>query len=757
MRLRITILKKAACTFLLLSLFICFLSPAEPVFAFFSSTASELAELSLSLGTVDLGVVQETNDDSLIYDTQNQVLDFPSASLKNEGTLSGKLAYKVTITDKATNQPISSELTDQMTISLTVGSETETIENQAESINQNEYTFFENQSGEAYMIDPQNDEELLVNTAYSSNYLPSEDMDIIVKVTFLLIQTNAAEAKENMFHDQETLDYEMILKAAPEENKEDPSGIWPSEDEFVSGGKRAIQYSIPDTSMYFSETVNENGEVTGLANLNDVVLYVQIDKTESLDNYRIKPDSLGTKGVFDIRAEKDEKNHGFRLYISLDADLSPDVPAYSLYQYITIEKMNSEKNQYEYFDGFNYQRENLAKRLILSTDIPQMQKAYRDLPIFTVTDLQNITIMAMQGYNFNSYSIVDPHLSTVVKKVEIAAGSDVFYAEAEQDKTSIVVGQIQNISDAEGMMRVYLEGHSGKTLVISRTLISHKTAETTDGWPDPDNTSLWSDKGNGISVNEGSLKLLTVYTKDGQSAERLQAVNEPVLYVKTTGTSLTVFDFLNEQNQSGLSVKTTEYSPDGSMMKVTFAFSRNVADRNTNPDGNLPFTYSIGDNGTQFSDRWNEALYNQSSATNIPIDKILSFSADQLNSGNLQSYNLLAESQKAIPFVIDPNQENGQSLTIRSVTAKSSGYNIVQNSWNETVYSEGYPKIVSAEISGADGFTVTYSDHDLLIHYDPDSETEAFTEPKELVVTYQIAAQNGEVLELERTISVSVP
>lgn len=114
-----------------------YLIPSSKVFASFTDSASLNAGVKLTLGNLDLSPEQNETTTGLTYLGGDPVL-LSSHVLKNKGTLDGKLAYKIQVTEKGTDTLVNdSEI--QIIMNFDFASDNKSIP--ASKINSANYTF----------------------------------------------------------------------------------------------------------------------------------------------------------------------------------------------------------------------------------------------------------------------------------------------------------------------------------------------------------------------------------------------------------------------------------------------------------------------------------------------------------------------------------------------------------------------------------------------------------------------------------------
>lgn len=353
-----------------------YLFPANEVFADFTDTANSSAGIKLTLGNLSLSPEKDETTTGLTYLGGDPVL-LSSHELKNEGTLDGKLAYKIQVTEKGTSIPVNDT---RFQVIINYGSMVGDKVIPASDINSGNYTFVTDNQNKEWIFSGNQKKNIPVTIKYKGSVIPDKDRDIDITVTFLLVQTNVSKPKETMFYDKVTFKHELKLKA---EEVPDPN-YWPAADDANWKKHGGVKYNDAqfDKFMYFSEVYSSDR----IKNLNDNILYIE------LPNGELKKDNIfdieQTDGSHIITEVMENRSH-IKITFSFDKVAKNN------------EKMLSQPNQYRV--GFHYGNDNnpyvsfqtyflplVYKRILLSTD-KQNPGPAKILPIYSTLKQQKIT------------------------------------------------------------------------------------------------------------------------------------------------------------------------------------------------------------------------------------------------------------------------------------------------------------------------------------------------------------------------------
>lgn len=227
--------------------------------------------IELSLGTIQLEAESLFLDETMI-EAADQKTKLDDYQLMNNGTLNGKLAYKITVVD-SNNKLISS---NQLTLMMTFNG---TDEKKAD-YNDDEYHFFPESS---LAVDSK---ESVNTTLYSIfNSLPDIKQELTIKTTFLLVQSNATVPKEQAFFDTTTISKKVVVK--DKQNESEDAAYWPAKN--AKGWKKTdsdhVHYHLEafQERLFFSSTKDNNRIKT----LKDSIIYVDIE-----EGYKVDPRSI---------------------------------------------------------------------------------------------------------------------------------------------------------------------------------------------------------------------------------------------------------------------------------------------------------------------------------------------------------------------------------------------------------------------------------------------------------------------------------
>lgn len=254
-----------------------FFVPQKNVSAAFSDEAAEEIGLKLTLGHLEL-IQTEVGSYATQIDEVEKNIEYSKNILKNNATLYGKLAYKVEVSS-----------TTEANFSLMMKVNDDIIE-----VNKNMSSYVS--LGDVVLAPG---EEVEVTNFINLSTLPKADSNIDVKVTFLLLQTNAETYTETMFYDKTSTRKSLTLKAKEievEPPKED-SG-WPEKgdsrwvvfnDERFDG--RYLNYNFSETSFYGDPSGLE--EITPV--LNNRKIYLEMRKDFKFSTHQFSIDGYDMK------------------------------------------------------------------------------------------------------------------------------------------------------------------------------------------------------------------------------------------------------------------------------------------------------------------------------------------------------------------------------------------------------------------------------------------------------------------------------
>jgi len=461
----------------------------------FNDTASINMGVKLELGTVSLATM-DTNIVNAASFTKGDSVLIASSKVVNDGSLTGKLAYKIDVTEG--DRVLTADELKNTVITIDFESAANKVEATATSLNTNSFTFVENTSGSDVVIEPDSVGKVPVTVSYKSS-TPTKEEKLKIEVTFRLIQSNAANANSEMFSDQESLMNTVTL--VPEVVEEE--SYWPSQSTFVKAVHGNYTYSLEKMKMLFSET----NDVTDpnkkyIKNLNKAILYIQFPDKErvtkqiegkqvlkisqiSTDNAAIKYESM----------ELNEEHNGMIITFKLE-DSYPYNPTnpnastayankdrYELSLNIEIQKYGMyNKGEYGYYDNSHTYDQFFATRLVLSSDlvvpINGLYTKYTQLPIKLTKD--NV-ILSFKKFNTTNPESADPKnfkdVQLTKEGVDLEVKGGQISSLLNSDKTfSLWLNSNKALDDAT--LNVKITGDTGNTLVISRKLVNGITSQS---------------------------------------------------------------------------------------------------------------------------------------------------------------------------------------------------------------------------------------------------------------------------------------
>ncbi|WP_034549618.1 hypothetical protein [Carnobacterium funditum] len=173
-------------------------TPSLSASAHFKDSVSTEIGIQLKLGNLALLPANDETVNGIAY-SGNTPLNLSSHVLKNSGTLNGKVAYKITVSEKDSAEPAKD--TDNVKVILEADSNKKDMIQSVTTSKTGEYTFLKNTNGDDYILVPDQNKELPISIAIQSDAKPEKDLELEVTVTFLLVLANAAEPTNTGFHD----------------------------------------------------------------------------------------------------------------------------------------------------------------------------------------------------------------------------------------------------------------------------------------------------------------------------------------------------------------------------------------------------------------------------------------------------------------------------------------------------------------------------------------------------------------------------
>lgn len=497
-------LKTILCMLTKISL-LCFaffvLSPSLQVQAVFSDTANINMGIKLELGTVSL-VAEDINIINPVSFTEGDPILIASSKLVNDGSLSGKLSYKIDVTEG--DRVLTADELKNTMISIEFGTEEKKVEATAAYLNTNSFAFIKNTSGSDIVIEPNYVGKVPVNVSYKSS-TPTKKEKLTVKVTFRLIQSNAKDANAKLFSDEkEVFNTVMLVPKVVE-----PESYWPDESKFIKSAGGGYSYSLEKMKMVFSETQESiNTETRQIKNLNKAILYIQLPD-EPLKKTVIKNDgtketkdtfsiaylettlmsanySTGNEALIEESRVIDKEHNGIVITFNLKDEypqnsVDPNKSlnysrksSYALTINIRIEKYN-DYGYYQYYDTSSSYDRFFASRLVLNSDIPDTAMDYFQLPIELTNNEKLLSFKKLQSER-NLYVSKDDFIdvSLINEKVDFKVTGEnyeqVSYPLNNGGPFSIWLNSNKTFNGAT--LNVEITGDANNTLVISRKLIA---------------------------------------------------------------------------------------------------------------------------------------------------------------------------------------------------------------------------------------------------------------------------------------------
>ena len=461
-----------------------YLAPSTKVFANFTDSATLNAGIKLSLGNLDLSPEQDETITGLTYLGGDPVL-LSTHYLKNEGTLNGKLAYKIQVNKKGTNIQVDN---DETQLIMNFGSEIGDKVIPISQINSGSYAFVTDNEDEEWIFDGNSETDIPITIKYKNSTIPVSDQDIDIIVTFLLVQTNVSEPKETMFYDKVSFKHELKLKAAEISNPTNPD-YWPAaDDKNWKSDEFGVRYNIANfkSIMYFSNI--ENSDRVG--NLNDNVLYIELPEGKiKKDDYF---DINQPKGYnIDVKVMNNRRFIKITISFNLSNTEAKDLLTVPNYYRVGFGYENSNNG---YFSGYaNFIDNNtlplIQKRILLNTD-KNSSGIFETLPIYTTLERKKITFKhtsLVDNWNNNQISepLVDANLSYKNLYAEVVEGPTLFdlslhKAGKEDNQDYLLINTSKAATESyktnKGKLKIILIGNNGNRLVIYRDL--YTTNET---------------------------------------------------------------------------------------------------------------------------------------------------------------------------------------------------------------------------------------------------------------------------------------
>lgn len=473
------------------------LFPSIPVKAMFSDTANLGMDIKLELGSVSLFSKDTTIIDSVKF-TEGDSVTISSSDLMNDGSLSGKLAYKIDVTKENGSMLTVDELKNTV-ISIDFGTAANKVEASGTLLNENTCSFVKDTSGRDIVLEPDSMGKIPVTISYKSS-TPTKEEKLKIKVTFRLIQSNAAKANANLFFDEVTM--ENVISLIPKVIEE--KSYWPDKSTFINvEGK--LSYSLEKMNMVFSEVYDtSNSNIKNIRNLNEAVLYIQLPKDEPLktkekrtgkeiDSFKVISMVADDNGKINVeKIEIDEINHGIKITFNLEDSYDSSDPNKvreytNKYRYPINIRFQLGKytfdggnyGSYTYYSGVYYQQNIFASRLVLSSDIPSELKEanFEKRKIYLSEMEKTITIKQIKSLSSDSVKndeFKDVQLTKGAVSLEVEGGATgqisslLTQNNTLNNEFSLKLNPGGNSNVAT--LNVKITGDTKNTLVISRKL-----------------------------------------------------------------------------------------------------------------------------------------------------------------------------------------------------------------------------------------------------------------------------------------------
>ncbi|MGE7367099.1 hypothetical protein ACQKKE_10810 [Desemzia incerta] len=230
------------------------------VYAYFSKSASENVGLQVKLGSIELTVKPQsfkTINNPIVIESEENTIELKQ-NVKNNGTLIGKLAYKITLLDYQNNQLESSFI--------------ETKVNNSEVTDVNNYQILTDEYKRSVMLKPQEAKDLVIEIDPLSLHRSVEKCK--VQIEFLLFQENGTIEKP-LFHDIEKVVYELQLK----------------ENSFIDTTIKSKESHVGNTKASNESTFNDETNNVQSSQENDIEQPIEM-KNDFLDINQIPEDKL---------------------------------------------------------------------------------------------------------------------------------------------------------------------------------------------------------------------------------------------------------------------------------------------------------------------------------------------------------------------------------------------------------------------------------------------------------------------------------
>ena len=449
-----------------------YLFPANEVSADFTDAASSSAGIKLTLGNLSLSPEKDETTTGLTYLGGDPVL-LSSHELKNDGTLDGKLAYKIQVTEKGTSIPVNDT---GIQVIINYGSTVGDKVISASDINSGNYIFVTDIQNKEWIFSGNQKKNIPVTIKYKGSIIPVKDRDIDITVTFLLVQTNASKPDETMFYDKVTFKHELKLKAKEAPLPSDPN-YWPAANDENWKWNGEVKYNDAqfENIMYFSEVESSDR----VKNLNDNVLYIELPegKLKKDDVFRItQPEG------YHIEVEIMKNRRFIKLTFSFDVLNKEAEKLLTQPRYYKVDfHYNGTQNEYVKFDSELLPL--VQKRILLNTD-EIISGKLETLPIYTTLKQKKLTFKYTNrsddwNDNYLNHPLVDASLiyknlfvDTVEERSLFELSLHKAVKDDNQDYLLINTSKVAKPIDKskKGKLKVTIVGNNGNHLVIYRDL-----------------------------------------------------------------------------------------------------------------------------------------------------------------------------------------------------------------------------------------------------------------------------------------------
>lgn len=461
-----------------------------PVTAEFNSDSHANIGIQLKLGNLALSPEKDSIISGIEY-SGTKASPLSTSSLKNKGTLVGKVAYKIILKDRATGKPLADTNNIQISLQSNYNDKTGWSNNQDNTLtNKDEYSFFKDNNGNDVILEPKNKNQLPFKMEMKSSIEPEKTMNLEVTVKILLVQADATRALETNFYDTVTFKHYVKWTKEKEEKPEiEIPDNWPGED----GNWKVhdhVRYNDSQFKkhMYFSEVeLSDAGKIEEIRNLNDNILYLELPEGELKEDNSFR---ISVTGGLTITPEVMKDRRSIKLTFSFDKDAEEGTNLLQESNYYTV-SFNYGENR-DKSVNFEYNLLPLLnKRLLVSTDkvntdsysLESIETTLQPKRInfSTIEDLVNESISSPSTNKLNDVSdeFSFTKLTTMITKNKDYFTLSSYQKANEVDKKGSFTIATKNTVDTDkqtykGKFKLTLEGTSRYKLVIFRELITLK-------------------------------------------------------------------------------------------------------------------------------------------------------------------------------------------------------------------------------------------------------------------------------------------